>query len=322
MSNLANYVGTVRQWYRDTYGTDPASDQAALNAFRQSGGQTPSGAPWSGGGRWGTWSDPGQVSLGLDPRGPGPRSGTGDPATWSREQQEIGRARGVQSQITQAGGGKGLGYALNFDAFAQQNPGAAEQLRAAGLAPSVLHTQVQNLGNSPNAPRARGGEPGGGGFVVPGQGAPGGAGGSGGGLGGAGGLGGGPYPIQGDVEAAIKQGLSGNAWSDAENQAMQTQVNQDAAGSRASQEAAVRQSYGARGLGGGDLEAAALRDVTGGSEAQRLTNLRQLMTQRAQARTQTRQQGVTSGLGYLDVLRGQQQGRLSDLAQLAGVLRG
>ena len=291
-----DYAAALRNWYRENYGVDPDSDQQALDAYQQAGGRDPTDAISMGLGGGSGYQDYSKMQSNLNPG--------------------LANAQGYAFQYQSL-----VAAAQQGDPYAQQALSQMPRPAYVGMSAGYGTGQMQTMNPSTGSYGAPGGASGGApvvraksdDYVRPGaSAAPSGA--SGGTPGSQQYWVGGQAPaIAGEVEGSIRRGMTGQAWTPQEYSQMQGEVSDVAGAQRRAQDAMTRRSYGARGLGGGDLEAGALRESGREIEGSRLSNLRGLATSRAQAGLGARQTATQQGLGYLDVLRAQRQGFQSDV---------
>lgn len=127
----------------------------------------------------------------------------------------------------------------------------------------------------------------------------------------------------GGLGGAVEQGILGqinnpDTISPQDQALIEGRIGDDVAGARVAREREIREDYGRRGLGGSDLEAAALRDAAEGADRTRSNALRDIGIARATGRSDARSRALGMGLDYLGQSNSNRRSDLALLLQLLG----
>lgn len=138
---------------------------------------------------------------------------------------------------------------------------------------------------------------------------------------------GGGQSFGGDLSGVVNSGIvneinNPDAISPQEQALMQSRLADDVASARTAREREIREDYGRRGLGGSDLEAAALRQAASDADTQRQSGTRDLSIERALAREGSRRAGLGLGVNMLGLQEGNRRSDVAMLLQLLDTLSG
>lgn len=136
---------------------------------------------------------------------------------------------------------------------------------------------------------------------------------------GGGGAAGGGAGLGGMVEQGIGNLISNPGMTSQEEASLFSRLADDISGSRTAREGEIRRDYGSRGLGGGDLEAAALRGAAEGADNSRREGIREIGLAKSSGRRGALERALGLGSSYLNAQRGDRRSDLALMLQLIGL---